>query len=282
MKQFSLILTFILATMLSFADDKVMFGIASYYGDYFHGRKTASGEVYNQYKLTAAHKTLPLGTIVKVTNTQNSKSVYLKVNDRGPYIAGRIIDVSTKAATILGFKHKGTTQVKVEVVKPDEVPLDLNKEYKSDEELVKLLEAQVIPKEEWNDIPTVDSNLKSAVDNTTKNNHNEKNQDSDASFSSDNAVLNKNYFLISSILDKSQIGYYGLQLGLFTDFSNVLKLIQQLQEQEMHEIFIQELKQQDSLIQYKVLVGKFANRAYADALKTKFSEEFKDSFVVKY
>jgi rare lipoprotein A len=102
-KKISLFILLFASIVYLFADNTASFGVASYYGTYFHGKKTASGELYDQYKLTAAHKTLPLGTIIKVTNTQNSKSVILKVNDRGPYVKGRIVDVSTKAAELLGF-----------------------------------------------------------------------------------------------------------------------------------------------------------------------------------
>lgn len=76
-------------------------GMASWYGGKFHGRTTASGEVYNMYSLTAAHKTMKFGTKVKVTNLSNNKSVIVKINDRGPFIKGRVIDLSKKANQII-------------------------------------------------------------------------------------------------------------------------------------------------------------------------------------
>lgn len=76
-------------------------GIASYYGKQFHGKRTASGAIYNMYALTAAHKTLPFGSKVKVTNLENKKSVVLKITDRGPFTPGRVIDVSKKANQLL-------------------------------------------------------------------------------------------------------------------------------------------------------------------------------------
>lgn len=88
-------------------------GVASWYGPGFHGRKTANGEIYNQNAMTAAHKTLPLNSKVKVTNLQNNKSVVLRVNDRGPYHGPRIIDLSKAAAEYLGVLHKGTAKVRV-------------------------------------------------------------------------------------------------------------------------------------------------------------------------
>jgi rare lipoprotein A len=97
---------------------EVQQGIASWYGKDFHGRQTSSGEVYDMYQLTCAHQTLPLGTMVMVTNLENGKSVELKVNDRGPFVKGRIIDVSYAAAKMLDMAEKGTAPVKVEVFGP--------------------------------------------------------------------------------------------------------------------------------------------------------------------
>lgn len=91
-------------------------GKASYYHNKFHGRKTASGAVYNKNKLTAAHKTLPLGTKVRVTDTRTGKAVVVRVNDRGPFIKGRVIDLSRAAAKEIGLVKKGVTKVKVEVL----------------------------------------------------------------------------------------------------------------------------------------------------------------------
>jgi rare lipoprotein A len=91
-------------------------GLASYYGgrDSFHGKKTSTAEIFNAHGLTAAHKTLPLPSVVVVTNLDNGRSLKLKVNDRGPFIDGRIIDVSEKASRLLGFYRKGTANVQVE------------------------------------------------------------------------------------------------------------------------------------------------------------------------
>jgi rare lipoprotein A len=91
-------------------------GTASYYGGTFRGRLTASGERFNQEALTAAHKTLPLGTRVRVTNLRNGESVEVKINDRGPYVRGRIIDLTKGAARELGMLRSGTAKVRIEVV----------------------------------------------------------------------------------------------------------------------------------------------------------------------
>lgn len=90
-------------------------GYASWYGKDFHGKATANGETYNMNALTAAHKTLPMPTYVKVTNLENNRSIVLRVNDRGPFVAGRLIDVSRRGAQLLGFQKQGVTRVRIQV-----------------------------------------------------------------------------------------------------------------------------------------------------------------------
>lgn len=94
-------------------------GYASWYGNDFHNKRTANGEIFDVNMLSAAHKTLPLPSVVRVTNLQNGRSLILRVNDRGPFVNDRIMDVSKKAAQLLGFKDQGTTKVRVELL-PEE------------------------------------------------------------------------------------------------------------------------------------------------------------------
>src|SRR5262249_32289629 len=91
-------------------------GMASWYGDGFHGRYTANGEIFDMNSISAAHPTLPLPSYVRVTNLANSRSIVVRVNDRGPYARDRLIDVSVKTAQLLGFHGHGVTRVKVEYV----------------------------------------------------------------------------------------------------------------------------------------------------------------------
>ena len=95
---------------------KVYKGISSYYGPKFHGKLTANGEIFDMYGVTAAHKEFPFNTVVRVTNEKNGKSLLIRINDRGPYIAGRILDCSFGAAKKLGFVGEGTAKVKIEVL----------------------------------------------------------------------------------------------------------------------------------------------------------------------
>jgi len=96
-------------------------GVASWYGGKFHGRRTASGEVFDMYELTAAHRSLPFGTVVRVTHLENRRSVEVRITDRGPFIKGRVIDLSYAAAKRLGMIREGVARVKLVVVRRAQV-----------------------------------------------------------------------------------------------------------------------------------------------------------------
>ena len=99
--------------LIGWTDD----GIASYYGKRYHGRTTASGAKFNMWAMTAAHKELPFGTKVRVTNVENGKSVIVKINDRGPFVRGRIIDLSLGAFTKIATTRQGVVDVEIEVIR---------------------------------------------------------------------------------------------------------------------------------------------------------------------
>ncbi len=103
--------------------DHYLRGLSSWYGRDFHGKKTANGEIFNMYKLTAAHRTLPLGTKARVWNVENGRSCIVIINDRGPFIEGRILDLSYAAALELEMAQKGVAEVQIEIIKlPDGSP----------------------------------------------------------------------------------------------------------------------------------------------------------------
>ena len=104
---------------VSFAQTYI--GKASFYADKFEGRSTASGEIFSQKKLTAAHRSLAFGTHVKVTNLKNGKSVVVTINDRGPFVKGRIIDLSKRAASKIDLITDGVAEVSLEVIKPEKL-----------------------------------------------------------------------------------------------------------------------------------------------------------------
>lgn len=126
---------FVLFTVnLNAQNNYIKTGIASFYADKFEGRQTANGEIYYHAKKTAAHKTLPFGSVVKVTNLENNKFVVVRVNDRGPFIDNRIIDLSKSAAQDLGFVDTGLTKVRIELIASTE---DLPDHHLKDEKITK-------------------------------------------------------------------------------------------------------------------------------------------------
>jgi rare lipoprotein A len=94
-------------------------GVASWYGDEFHGRYTANGEVFNMNAVSAAHRTLPMPSVVRITNLENGRALVVRLNDRGPFVKDRIIDLSHRGADLLGFRAKGTARVQVEILKDE-------------------------------------------------------------------------------------------------------------------------------------------------------------------
>lgn len=109
--------------------NEVAVGIASWYGPGFHNKKTASGVKFDQNSMMAAHRTLPFGTIVRVTNLKNSKSCYVKITDRGPFVKNRLLDLSKAAAHELDFAHSGTAKVRIEVVS-DDIAIEMTSDLK--------------------------------------------------------------------------------------------------------------------------------------------------------
>lgn len=102
-----------------------MYGLASWYGPYFHGRLTANGEIFNQNELTVAHKSLPFNTFLKVTNLQTGKAVIVRVNDRGPYIPPRSLDLSRVAARCINSEVAGVVPYEAVIMQPSEVKMTL-------------------------------------------------------------------------------------------------------------------------------------------------------------
>lgn len=267
------------------------YGVASYYGTQFHGRPTASGEKYNQFALTAAHKTLPLGTVVKVTNAQNKKSVYVKINDRGPFIKGRVIDLSTKAAEMLGYRNKGTAYVKIEIVNEDKAPDDLMEaslDVASQNGIKSNDSTTVITKNKnasWKEIPTVED-VKTKEDKSTgtlATNNNDKDESPLTTLKDANseATTNRSAYYVITKLDKSKSGFYGLQLGVFSDMNTILSIIADLEADYKQPLLVEQMDLNGKTV-YKLYMGKYQNRAYADALKSVLADKYTDSFVVKY
>jgi len=134
---------------LNTAEGLVQTGIASWYGSDFHGKRTANGEIYDMNKLTAAHKYLPFHTLVEVENLDNKKKVLVRINDRGPFVEGRVIDLSRKAGQRIGIEDTGTARVQLRIVKStDTADIPQKKPTEPDTNQETGIEETVIDKEE--------------------------------------------------------------------------------------------------------------------------------------
>ena len=209
-------------------------GIASWYGPGFHGKKTANGEVFDQNKITAAHKTLPMPSIVKVTNLENGIVLEnVRVNDRGPFAGDRIIDLSKKAAEKLGFMKNGVAKVRVEILEDESrqyVSIQENNSYKAESAEVTKIKKKII------------------VDDFNENDVVKKSEDK---------VDIKN-----SILDNQELV---IQVGAFTDHRNAKTLIAKLSEFKayINRVFI------SSKYLYRVRIGPISNLDEANVMKRK-------------
>jgi rare lipoprotein A len=213
-------------------------GIASWYGPGFHGKKTANGEVFDQNKISAAHKTLPMPSIVKVTNLDNGKVLEnIRVNDRGPFAGNRIIDLSKKAAQELGFVNSGVANVRVEIMENESriyasKNSKKNSVRKANKAKVEKVQRKVIPSEEDDQNPDEVSN------NSTE----------------DNLILK----------DKPVI----IQVGAFGDHRNAKSLTEKLSE---FKAYI-ERKFIDDKYLYRVRIGPLSNLDLAKSIKSKLFE----------
>jgi rare lipoprotein A len=219
-------------------------GYASYYSQKFHGKPTASGEVYDKNRLTGSHKTLPLGSMVRVTNLGNKKEVVVRINDRGPYVDGRIMDLSEKAAEQLEFKDAGIAKVGVKILrKGDEAPKKM---------------AQT--KEDW------EADADNLVDLAS-----EKKKETLAK-STDELKSKSKLAKTKSLSPKG----YSIQVGVFKEEARAIKYKETVSNDYGETGYI--VPREDS---YVVFVGDFEARTQAEELKKKMRNDGIDCFIPK-
>lgn len=243
--------------------DFVQEGEASWYGPGFHGRKTASGERFNTNDLTAAHKTLPFGTVLKVTNLSNDKFVIVKINDRGPFIRGRIIDLSKAAKDEIGMG--GTTQVRLEVYVPEEeveeTPVDLTPLNLFEETLASKSKVFIEYFEDatngnhagltGEDLNNIFKNFKTVRIKVLTPDAKTANSKMYQEVKEPNAL---SYFDITNRV-KFLTGYT-IDLGLFTDKTEAEKLIGLLESENFTTLYFEEIHNQNS-VKYRLLTGNY-------------------------
>ena len=281
-------------------------GLASYYGDAFHGSQTANGEIYDRTKMTAAHRTHKFGTYLKVTRKDNKKSVIVKVNDRGPHIKGRIVDVSKEAAKKLGLTRDGVAQVTVEKVsgKSDNAPAP------------KVAEAAVIPSEATKgggELASKKANADRIARQIEESNRKEREaaakrkadadakakanaaanvaKAADAKKKEDKPVELKDAKMVS-LKNYSEYGLYkiqvmkpekkgfGVQVASINNHENMLKQIAYFQGKHFKNVLTSIEKGMDGTI-YKIILGPFPDQKTAQSYKRSLKKRHKvDGFVV--
>lgn len=277
-------------------------GLASYYGDAFHGSQTANGEIYDRTKMTAAHRTHKFGTYLKVTRKDNKKSVIVKVNDRGPHIKGRIVDVSKEAARKLGLIQDGVAQVTVEKVSGKSetastpevaatkiIPSEATKgggelaSKKADADRIarQIEDSNRIEREAAAKRKAEASAKAKAVAASLKQ---EKKEDKPAELKEAKLVSLKNYSAYGlykiQVMRPEKKGF-GVQVASINNHENMLKQIAHFQGKYFKNILTSIEKGGDGNTVYKIILGPFPDQKTAQAYKRSLKKKHKvNGFVV--
>lgn len=238
-------------------------GKASFYADKFEGRTTASGERYSHNKSTCAHLSLPFGTLVKVTNLSNDKSIVVRVNDRGPFVPNRIIDLSLSAAQKLDFVKEGITDVKVEVVDDQGAVVADRVQEPARPTSVKEVErpaSTVAARPESR--PTTGSKPVTSQPKVVT--------------ASDTEISE----LYSVNVTRLNPQGYAVQIGSYKELVNLLRIADDLKTSLKEEVRVQVSTLNGEKI-YRLMVGGFPQRSGADALKRRVEQLYPDCFVVE-
>ena len=280
----SIFLLFGFTVAMTAQDDQ--YGQASYYSDAYHGKKTASGTKYDKNKMTCAHNDYAFGTMLKVTHLENKKSVVVKVIDRGPYIKGRIVDLSRAAAAKIGLVEDGIAQVKIELVKskPEELTSKGNKtpeEYAVPPKTRKSVE-ETIKKGNARATDSSKSTTKAAAAAAATKKTTSKKAAAAAAKSAPKTVSkdatkralpmmngldfkNADLFQISILKPKKE--GFGVQVASLSDYDGVLKKVAELQGKWFSQILVSTEKVDQGNDVYKIILGQFETREQANTYK---------------
>ncbi len=240
----TILLIFALFTTVLFA--QVQTGKASFYGDKFEGRLTASGEKYYHKNATAAHRSLPFGTLLKVTNLANNKTAIVKVNDRGPFVSGRIIDLSKSVAQKLDFVGAGIADVVIEIIDSEEIAT-----------------TPVVT----NDTEVETNSTEVATEETSNETPNETVA----------PVIEAEFYELA--IDRVQPDWIGVQIGSFQELANLIRLADNLKVSYQKEITVQ-VKTINGVKIYSLILGKFSNRDKAENFRDRVQKRYPDCFIV--
>lgn len=221
-------------------------GYASVYADHFEGRTTASGERYSFRKATCSHLALPFGTLVRVTNLENNRSVVLRVNDRGPFVPDRIIDISKSAAEKLGFPEDGNVKVRIEVIEENG-------------------EAVVMP------LPVGDTNK---IEEKQAEPQEQKIDTEEKPFTE----IEKEWYTLE--VSKIQPEGFAIQIGSFKELANLLKVSEEVKRTIRKDVFVQVTIVNNEKL-YRMMVGPFKTRKDAEVTKEKVAQLHPACFILE-
>ncbi len=229
--------------LCSFAIQNAEYGKAGYYADSLHGRKTASGEKYDKFAYTCAHKTLAFGTKVRITRLDNKKSVVVRVNDRGPYVEGYVTDVSRAAAEEIGLIKVGVTQVKLEVVEAAST-------------------ARVAAETDGNAKLLVNRG-NTSVSKLTPSQYNNELQPAGRKGAVSSENLSSELYAVD--LQKARKEGYGVQITTLYDADNVLPIIKKLQTDWPNKVLVNLVRDEVyNKSTYRVMIGPFYDKKSAE------------------
>lgn len=244
------------------------YGLAVYYADYLHGRETALGEYYDKYELTCAHKTYSLGTLLRVTRLDNNRSVTVRVNDRGPYTPGRVVDLSWAAAQTIDLVHDGMAQVKVEPVgySTTNPPSSYRPEAMSAPVAKQAQPAQpaqtrkAVPEEY--DAPVIVPNIPGmpVIRNTPPPTYPDR--------PAEPALQTDVRRMPSGVVG------YSVQIASYTSYDNAVRKIALYQEQGLGDLYLRESKGPQGAKLYRVLVGIYNDRPSAERQLSQLRRDF--------
>lgn len=269
---FSCIITLALSGVVSssFAQKtREEFGKCGYYADSFQGRPTSNGEKYDKNALTCSHKSLPFGTKLRVTRLDNKKSVVVRVNDRGPFIEGYVVDVSGEAAEELDLLKVGTTRVKIEVL-----DMDAALETGTTQKTVAASEKTQL---------LVSHREKTADKPVTYNSEDPKPVASKSvakSGTTTSAEPTSNLYKVD--IKKSEKSGYGIQVSTLLDANNVLPIINKLQSQWPNKVLVSVISDEENNVNtYKVIIGPYSDKKTAETQQKLVAKKgYKKTFIV--
>ena len=231
-------------------------GMASYYATDFEGRTTASGERFSHKKATCAHMSIPFGALVKITNLENNATAIVRVNDRGPFVPDRIVDVSQSVAERLGMIGKGTVKVSIEVV---------------DNNGYSIQKAEPIQQSQKSETTVVTNQPKVEKESTVT-------KKTEATEKIEQKKKESELFTLK--VEASEAKGFSIQIGSYKELVNVLRIAADIQNTTKKETKIQVTTINGEKI-YRLMVGSFSNRKEAETAKEKIAKVYKDCFIVE-